>query len=233
MRLPSPDTACTPADLRGFFYDLYEDAPKPLRLLSAARPYVCPYDRIVPFVPQGARVLDVGCGTGALLALLVAIERIAEGVGCDVSAPALSFARGAAGRLAGGERLRFDHIETIDGVVDAPFDVVVMVDVLHHVPEAERQKVVAAAARRTAPGGVFIYKDMTDEPGGRRLAHTIDDLIFSHELVRQVSPEAVEHWAAGEGLELVASEYLPRLVYGHVLRVFRKPADGPNAGADA
>jgi 2-polyprenyl-3-methyl-5-hydroxy-6-metoxy-1,4-benzoquinol methylase len=191
--------------------------------LIAARPYVCPFDRILPFVPEGADVLDVGCGNGALLALLAATGRMSSGLGCDLSAPALEAARAAVRRVGREDIVAFRHISSVEDVPAEGRDVVVMVDVLHHVPVEQRQHAVSEAARRVKPGGLFIYKDMTDKPFGRRLAHTVDDLIFAHELVRQVSPELVEQWAEAEGLTLVASEYVPRLIYGNVLRVFSRP----------
>jgi len=50
-------------------------------------------------VPEGLRVLDLGCGAGHLLAAL----RPSQGVGIDISAPAVREAR----ERHGGERLRF------------------------------------------------------------------------------------------------------------------------------
>lgn len=211
------------SDLSSFFYDVFSGEPALLRCLIAARPYVCPFDRILPFIPEGADVLDVGCGNGALLTLLAATGRMSSGLGCDVSAPALEAARAAVKRVGCEDTVAFRHISSFEDIPADGRDVVVMVDVLHHVPVEKRQRAVSEAVRRVKPGGVFIYKDMTDKPFGRRLAHTVDDLIFSHELVQQVVPEQVEQWAEAEGLTLLASEYVPRLIYGNVLRVFSKP----------
>ena len=188
----------------------------------SARPHVCPYDKLVSFVPQGASVLDVGCGTGTLLAVLAAIGRISHGTGCDVSEPPVAAARRAAQRIGAGERLDFVRIDGLRAAPEGTYDVVTMVDVLHHIPPVDRAQAIAEAARRTAKGGVFVYKDMTDRPYWRRLAHTIDDLIFSHELVQQVKEGEVEAWAARCGLALEHAEAIPRYVYGHQLRVFRK-----------
>ncbi|KAB0265430.1 class I SAM-dependent methyltransferase [Microvirga brassicacearum] len=223
MRVPSSSEALTPKTLSAFFYDLYNEAPRPLRMLIAARPYVCPYDKLVSFVPEGATVLDFGCGTGSLLAVLAAVDRVGHGIGCDVSAAPLVAARAAAARIGASDRLDFRHIADIDSAPDGPFDVVTMVDVLHHIPPPRRADAITAAARRTARGGLFIYKDMTDRPLWRRFAHTVDDLVFSHELVRQVRAGEVEAWAAQSGLAIEHTESIPRLVYGHELRVFRKP----------
>jgi SAM-dependent methyltransferase len=221
LRKPSPDANPTPDQLRDFFFDLYADAPQLLRTLSACRPYVCPFDSIVRFVPKQARILDFGCGTGAVLALLAAMDRVEHGVGCDISEFAVDVARVAARQL-GTARLEFLKIADLRDVPSGVFNVVLMVDVLHHIPEGRRSEAIAIAARRIAPGGVFIYKDMTDRPLWRRWAHTLDDLIFAHEFVHQVPPKRVEEWAHREGLTLEHAEYLPRLVYGNILRVFRK-----------
>lgn len=222
MRMPSSSEALTPKRLSEFFYDLYDDAPRPLRVLISARPYVCPYDKLAGFVPQGASVLDLGCGTGTLLAVLAAIGRISHGTGCDVSEPPLGAARRAAQRIGASGQLDFIRIEGLRNLPSRTFDVVAMVDVLHHIPPADRAQAIEEAARRTAQGGIFLYKDMTDSPRWRRVAHTIDDLIFSHELVQQVREGEVESWAAECGLALEHAEYIPRYVYGHQLRVFRK-----------
>ena len=222
MRVPSASEALTPKKLSSFFFDLYDDAPRSLRLLIAARPYVCPYEKLVSFVPNGAKVLDFGCGTGSLLAVLAALNRLGYGVGCDVSRAPLSAARAAAARIGATDRLDFLHIDDVESAPMGPFDVVAMVDVLHHIPLSARAGAIAAAARRMASGGLFIYKDMTDRPLWRRLAHTLDDLVFSHELVHQVRNGEVESWAMQSSLTLEHAEYIPRLVYGHQLRVFRK-----------
>ncbi len=219
-----PREAVSPAQLRRLFFDLYQDCPKPLRYLSSVRPYVCPYDKLASFVPAGASVLDVGCGSGSLLAMLAALGLIEGGTGCDVSAPALDVARSAARRLDAGAALTFLHVAGLQEAPPGPFDVVAMVDVLHHVPTPGRQAVVAEAVRRVAENGVFIYKDMTTRSRWRRLAHNLDDYLFTREWVEQVPQGAVEAWARAGGLVLEHSEYIPRLVYGHELLVFRRPA---------
>ncbi|WP_157696258.1 methyltransferase [Caballeronia temeraria] len=208
--------------MRRFFYAAYCDTPNPLRWLSAVRPYVCPYDKLLQFVRNGGEVLDVGCGAGSLLALLAATKKIRRGVGCDVMAPPLESARAAARRLDAESILTFEHVRSVAEAPEGPFDTVAMIDVLHHVRPRDRSDVFAAAARRVKPGGVLLYKDMTARPGGRRLAHNIDDYVFTREWVEQVAEGAVETWASDHQLALVHDEFIPRLIYGHELRVFQR-----------
>lgn len=209
-------------DLSRFLFDLYDYEPGLLRRLISARPHVCPFDHIERHIPQDARVLDVGCGNGALLAILLAAGRIKEAVGCDVHEGALASARTAADRTGRGNAVSFRRIQDFQELPDALFDVVTMVDVLHHVPDGARAQAVAQAIRRVAPGGVFLFKDMVEGPFWRKLAHNLDDLIFSGEWVKQVKTADVEKQVINAGFELVESKNIPRLFYGNTLRVLKR-----------
>jgi 2-polyprenyl-6-hydroxyphenyl methylase/3-demethylubiquinone-9 3-methyltransferase len=65
------------------------------------------------------------------------------------------------GRLFLGDRTRAEFLSI--PVQDLPagdtFDMVLLVDVLHHVPPAERTKLLALTAARLRPGGLLVVKD--------------------------------------------------------------------------
>jgi len=99
--------------------------------------------------PEGARVLEIGCGTGAVSRVLARLPRVAEVVGVDLGAVFLDKARELSSGIpnlrfeqADGRSLNYDHGE---------FDVVVMHTVLSHVPGPERT--LAEAYRVLSPGG--------------------------------------------------------------------------------
>ncbi|HXJ34679.1 MAG TPA: class I SAM-dependent methyltransferase [Candidatus Eisenbacteria bacterium] len=93
----------------------------------------------------GVRVLDVGCGTGGVLASLPGRARAA---GVDRSLPALAHCRRrglGAVAVAEGDRLPF---------AAASFDVVLMLDVLEHF--RDEGALLAGVARVLAPGGALL-----------------------------------------------------------------------------
>ena len=99
--------------------------------------------------PPAARVLEIGCGTGAVTRLLASRPGVAEAVGIDPSPVFVARAGELATELGNasfeegdGRALRFG---------DGDFDVVVCHTVLCHVPEPER--VLAEAFRVLHPGG--------------------------------------------------------------------------------
>ena len=100
-------------------------------------------------MPAGhVRVLDVGCGGGAVAKAVKAVRPDLEVFGCDMSEAALAAAVAEPGgvefRLATAEHLPF---------ADGGFDAVWIFDVLEHVDSPER--VLAEVARVLRPGGAF------------------------------------------------------------------------------
>src|SRR5690606_30108108 len=183
-------------------FELYRDAPAFRRLMSALRPYICPFEPIVRLCPQDQHILDIGCGSGALLNLLAWTGRIRNGTGCGLSADGIDAGKRGAARQSQAKR---DFSRTGDFVEApaGPFEVVVTVDVLHPIPPSRQRQFIEALATRVAPGGRLIFKDMASRPTWRRWGNWMHDLILSRQMVNHVPMELVESWARDAGLELI------------------------------
>lgn len=120
---------------------LYRDA---LRSFDAA---------IVSALRPDGGVLDLGCGTGAVLERLLALDaRFDTYTGVDLSPAMLARARAKLGHEAG---TRFEQLDLrAEPLPDGPFDLVVSAWALEHLPEPGA--VVAAARARLRPGGRLV-----------------------------------------------------------------------------
>jgi SAM-dependent methyltransferase len=202
--------------------DLFRHAAFPLRQMQSLRPYICPFGLLVEREPRGARVLDVGCGSGLFLGLLLRAGAIAEGVGFDVDRGAVDAARAMAARAPNGTRLRFECLPPDAPWPEGPFDVVSMVDVMHHVPVAAQRDVVRKVAERLAPGGLFLYKDMVKRPRWRAWANRLHDLVVARQWIHYLDLEAVVDEGRRCGLHVTHRGRVDRWWYGHEYAVLEK-----------
>lgn len=206
---------------------MWTDGPLIPRRMQHFRPYICPFDKLLVHVEPGSRVLDVGCGRGLFLGLLhhaglLSGDAGAPSVGFDLSREALAGAKRMARRAGMTPTVRFEHGDATHGWPSGAFDLVSIVDVMHHLPAVARRSVVQHGAERLRPGGVLLYKDMTPR-SWRALANTMHDLAVARQWVTYTPMAVVEHWARESGLILEHAESFQRLWYGHELRVFRRP----------
>lgn len=128
----------------------------------------------------GARILDLGTGSGAILLALLARLPDAHGIGVDLSAESLSCARGNAGRLGLFARAAFVRGDLCDGIRSAEeWDAIVSnppyvmtaeaaelaPEIRDHEPALALfagddgldaiRRIVPAAGARVAPGGLL------------------------------------------------------------------------------
>jgi SAM-dependent methyltransferase len=137
------------------------DWPWPDRLKTVYRPYIAPLDDLLAGIPAQSRVYDVGCGNGALLALVAAYRQPAAIGGVDVDPGLVDRARQLLQRVAPALPARvcvFDGTELPEGLQD--FDTVLLVDVLHHVPPTHQHAFLTSLHDRMAPGATLHLKDI-------------------------------------------------------------------------
>lgn len=107
------------------------------------------------WVPVARRILEVGCGEGAVTEKLASAYRGAEITAIDIT-PRI-------GRLYNGPRgrVRFVHCTVHEIAAREPghYDLIVLCDVLHHVPLSKRQDLLDAIRRTMTLDGVFVFKE--------------------------------------------------------------------------
>ncbi len=114
-----------------------------------------------PRIPSGARVLDLGCGNGALLAQLA--DRIALGVGVDASAGQLAQ---AAARCADHDHISFHHTDDPRlPLADGSIDLAVSLLSWRYL---DWDPLLAELKRVLTPAGRLLIVDMAASPASAR-----------------------------------------------------------------
>lgn len=121
------------------------------------------------WIQPGARVLEIGCGTGSLAALM--IQRGADVTGIDISEPMLAQARHNA------PEAKFVHLTAMElgRFEECAFDTVVSTLTFSELTEAERSYALEGIRRVLKPDGRLVIADEVRPMGWWRktIAYTI------------------------------------------------------------
>lgn len=206
----------------------YADAPRGERLHVTARLRSCPVDAIAEAVPVSGRVLDFGCGHGAVSLYLALTSSAREITGVDVDGDKLVHARAAAD--AAGLPVRFDQVDA-DYRPVGEWDAITIVDVLYLLGEDAALDVVDAAAAALAPGGLLLVKEIDVHPrwkfwlaAGQELVATKVLRITEGSNVHFLSPAQYEKRLAAAGLSVTHRSLHGGHAHPHHLVIGRKPA---------
>ena len=168
--------------------------------------------------PPGARVADLGCGTGELTASLLGRWQPSELIGLD-SSPAM-LAQAAA--VAGGP-LRFVEGDLADPRLEGPFDVLLSNAALQWVPD--HAAVLARWTARLAPGGQVAVQvpANVDHPAHVAADEVAHEPPFFDALDGDVPPDTVHHVCRPEAYAGLLDalgfgrQHVRLQVYGHQL----------------
>lgn len=121
----------------------------------------------VAVVKPGARVLEIGCGTGSVTALLLARGAVVTAL--DQSPSMVEQARR---RIGSDADVRISWLEQtaseIDGLPEASYDAIVLSLCLSDMSSQERAYVLRECARLLAVGGRLVVADEVHAPTGWR-----------------------------------------------------------------
>jgi 2-polyprenyl-6-hydroxyphenyl methylase/3-demethylubiquinone-9 3-methyltransferase len=142
-------------------------------------------------VAQPDRILEIGCGDGAISERLAATFPNATVTGIDICE--------RPGRLFVGDAARVRFLKTSAAELlrldPEPYPLVVIADVLHHVPRPARVGFLTDAATLVGGGGVMVLKDWIRRPSLRYVLGYCSD--------RFVTGDRVHFFAANELRDLV------------------------------
>lgn len=179
---------------------------------AARRAFVDTWVRAQP----GMRVLDIGCGPGALLD---ALPRDITYVGVDLSEAYLE-----AARARYGHRARFVRAEVAPGwrlEGEAPFHRALAVGMLHHLDDASARTLIEQAWDALGPDGVFVSIDPTLTPGQSPVARALIERDRGEHVRPPGAYAAIAREVFGE-VDVEVRHDLLRIPYSHcVIRAHR------------
>ncbi len=190
-------------------------------------------------LPEGAHILDAGCGTGEISSRVARLFPTARVLGVDIIDAHLQIARTRYAELS--PRLRFEHQSVYElAAAGDTFDLTLCRHVLHSIPQADR--VVAELVRVTRPCG---YLHLIPEDYGMLAFErgVPDPRDFWHEVPASLSEATGTDLFSGrdaygvlarQGLREIAIDYVivdplrvPRETFAAILSAWRDGYAGP------
>ncbi|MEH1852491.1 MAG: methyltransferase domain-containing protein [Nostoc sp.] len=152
-------------------------------LKTRYRPFICPLDMVLAKIPEGARLYDIGCGTGALLYLALKLRSVKVAHGYDISREAVKASEAFAMK---SEIFQVRHLHPEETPPDLHgYDTVTMIDVLHHIPPKLQDDFLRKTISQMDSGARLIIKDIEASKIIGSFMNQLHDLLLAREWVHQ------------------------------------------------
>lgn len=160
-------------------FSIYKPQGIYIALWAAVRIFILPYKKLNTLVPLSGTIVDIGCGNGALTNYL-ALNPKRNLKGIDLSKGRITSAQKTVGKR---ESIQFIHGDAITTKLPA-VDCYLMVDVLHHMPFSNQEKLISFIAKSLKKNSVLIIKEV--DPADKipfLFGHLIEKLLYPKERI--------------------------------------------------
>jgi 2-polyprenyl-3-methyl-5-hydroxy-6-metoxy-1,4-benzoquinol methylase len=155
--------------------DLYKGLSPKETFYLKARWLVSPIGTIERALPEKGRIYDIGCGAGLLSNAAAIRSRERSVFGIDISAEKISIAERSVGDR---KNVAFRAADAAKADLERP-DVVVMCDLLHHIPPDAQKTLIGHIRDSLGAGGILIVQDIDRKPFYKYILARATDMILS------------------------------------------------------
>jgi len=181
-------------------------------------------EEIEQYLPDEGEILDLGCGFGLFAMYMALCKPNAHVIGLDVNEPRLNVARQAAAKL-GIHNVSFQHQDLRDWRPAQSLAGAYALDVFHHIPVDNGNRLLEDLATHLKPGGRFLLKDIDTQPRAMLwFTYWLDVIMSPRDDFFYRSAGAWERQLATSGFGPIYLHYLwDILPYPHILLICDKP----------
>lgn len=184
------------------------------------RPYICPFDEILKEVGYGKSVFDIGCGSGMFLSLCAEYIKPKKLAGIEIQNNLVDNSKSLLSKYKMPVSLKvFDGKSIPQEISD--YDVITMIDVLHHIPVDEQISFLKGVIKKMKKGSNLIIKDINKD-NLLVFFNKLHDLIFSKQIGNEIGFVKLRSILDQESVEIISYFEKTVLVYPHYFISLRK-----------
>lgn len=184
------------------------------------RPYICPFDDLLNTIPENSSIFDIGCGSGTFLSLCAGFTAPKKLGGIEISQALINNAEVLLSNFNIPSSLAVYNGKDLPSEV-AEYDVITMIDVLHHIPKLQQENFLSQIFQKAKAGTTFILKDI-DASSFFVYTNKLHDLILSQEIGHELKAKAVMEKLQEIGFQIKATSSKQMLWYPHYTIVCEK-----------
>ena len=184
-------------------------------------------EEIEQYLPDDGEILDLGCGFG-LFAMYMALSKPnTHVIGLDINARRLQMAQDAATKL-GIRNVSFQRHDLRDWRPDQPIAAAYALDVFHHIPVDNGNRLLIDLFAHLKSGGRFLLKDIDTSPRWMLwFTYWLDVLMSPRDDFFYRSASEWQRQLGASGFAPIYQHYLwDILPYPHILLICDKPQSG-------
>lgn len=200
------------------------DSLAPIQKLKYVyRPIICPFDTLLNLIPEGRRVLDIGCGIGTFLQLVAEYRAPNCIAGIETDGSLVETSQSLLRTVSPNLPSRFaayNGYDFPDWIQE--YNCVLLIDVLHHVPRAQQTAFLSNLIGRLHPDTVFIFKDIDADQPFWCLFNKMHDLVLSRQYTYERGVEELSGTLQQLGCKILKTVKQRLYVYPHYTLVCKK-----------
>ena len=191
-------------------------------------------EEIEQYLPEEGTLLDLGCGCGLFALYMALCKPKAHVIGLDMNARRLEIAQMAAAKL-GVHNISFLRQDLRDWHPDQAIAGAYALDVFHHIPVENGNRLLGDLFKHIETGGRLILKDIDTQPRTLLLFTYLLDVVMSpHDDFYYRSAGAWRRQLDTSGFAPIYTHYLwDILPYPHILLICGKPPQTKEANVQA
>ena len=180
-------------------------------------------EELEQYLPQKGIVLDVGCGFGLFSFFFTQCAQERTMIGVDIDANRIAMAKKVSDKLSLSHQIEFHVSDVAEYPFKDPVNAIVVLDLLHHVPEETALRLLDTFHEILQDNGVLIIKDITAKPWWK-MAFTwlLDKLMDFRAPLRYYTKDEMVARITERGFDVKVHRLIDILPYPHIMYICRK-----------
>ena len=191
------------------------------RLKISFRPYICPFNLLLPHVEPGLSYFDIGCGSGMFLRILAEYKRPKAIGGLEVSERLVENASFVLRSCNTPLDLHLSNGCDFPAAMEN-YDWVFLIDVMHHVKRGRQLPFLEQLYARMTPGQRLLFKEI-DAASPLVYWNKFHDLLLSREIGHERSAVDMKRALENIGFEVSLLFSTRVWLYPHYALLCTKP----------